>query len=92
MTARKKEKFGQMEGGTVLKEWRLVRVLYLHELFQIEDAFCEICGFTREILYSGSYDRNRNVESFNVCDGCGKTLIANNKAILKAVKERELEG
>ena len=85
----------------VLKNHKLLRRLYLQERLEVNEDVCAICDFNREILYYGNYDRNRNVECFNVCELCGKDLITNSAALeahsdesalaaLKARIDREL--
>jgi len=80
--------FGEIE-GTALKRFKLLRVVYLLELLQVEEQQCSICDFNREILYHGSYDRDTNVELFNVCESCGKDLINGSKAILAEAQQTE---
>ena len=65
----------------VLKNHKLLRRLYLQERLEVNEDVCAICDFNREILYYGNYDRNRNVECFNVCELCGKDLITNSAAL-----------
>ena len=82
-----KAKFGLVEGLT-LKRYVLVRKLYLQELLQVETKPCGVCNLNREILYSASYDRDRNVEIFDVCDLCGNELIDGSKTILQEIDEQ----
>ena len=77
--------FGEIQGLT-LKKWLLLRKLYLQELLQIETKPCALCDMNREIIYSASYDRDLNVECFDVCQLCGIELIQVSDAIVKSLR------
>jgi hypothetical protein len=78
--------YGQIENKTVLKKYRLLRRVYLSERLEIEESQCAICDFNREILYWGSYDRDINVECFNVCQSCAGELIDGTERIITEVR------
>lgn len=73
--------FGLIE-GTTLKNYKLVRILYLKEQLIVQEDSCAICDLNREILYWGSYDRDKNVEAFYICEVCGKELIESSAGII----------
>ena len=83
--------FGLIE-GTTLKNYKLLRIIYLKEQVFVEEATCALCDLNREILYWGCYDRNRNVEAFYVCELCGKELIESSAAIIKSVEAAPSSG
>ena len=70
-----------------LQQYRLARRLYLQELLQVEVAKCAVCDLDREILYFGSYDRNINVECFNVCELCGRQLINGSEEVISEIRD-----